>query len=558
MSSHGSQYKPSIVHYGLFFFLFIAIGIGFHYFATPSLIQDFVLSQFHPEGEKETLVKFSDGVLATAKAQEDKSTGERFMEEIVEVGGQKEKKRIPLRHTKGDYMYFADVPVSGELITKEFIFDFNGSTTRVEKVTQPKVDPVTKQPVLMENGKPELVQVEKDGYGKKPGEWHVRCPKLGEEAIMLESWGFFILAFDMGMSLAMLITMMLPPSIGYISQKFEREMANTKTKIRLNTGFNKETVEIIALRDVEFEAFYNDNPNFIKQIFAKVWARTQPDHEIAAVKQQGSSMANVMAAFRNAFDAEVQVGGILAFRNETLYGRIQEAYSEAVMTEIENLKAAQDWQKARFKIMPALRLYMAHHFTERYANNVTGFAYGGAAILIIVVGIRGLKFIPANRPSVMLMAILLEFTLLALMAISLFYTEEEERMDKMLKKMEDSGKSQLTSLKGMAEDMTKVAVGLGEEGLGEAMKQMSTDMGKIAKTLADDMMADAIRSRVEEAVERHLANEEDIKSAVKDALPDVIINALRNGTGGSRRDEAEVASNEIDIDAILAASSQGH
>jgi hypothetical protein len=121
-------------------------------------------------------------------------------------------------------------------------------------------------------------------------------------------------------------------------------------------------------------------------------------------------------------------------------------------------------------------------------------------------------------------------------------------MDKMLKKMEDSGKSQLSSLKGMAEDMTRVAAGLGEEGLGVAMKQMSTDMGKIAKTLADDMMADAIRSRVEEAVERHLANEDDIKAAVKEALPD--------GTGGGSRQIEESSSSEIDIDAILAASGQ--
>ena len=556
MSSHGSQYKPTIVHYGVFIFVLASIMVSFHYFATPSVIRSFLLSQFHPEDEKETLVRFKDGVVATAKYEEDKTSGDRFLIEMHEEGGEKVKKRIPLRHTKGDFMYYADVPVSGELLNKEFIFDFDGFATREEKVTAPKIDPVTKQPEKNEDGKVLMTQVEKDGYSKKTGEWYVKCPKLGEEAIMLESWGFGILAFDVGMLLGMILTMMLPPSIGYISQKFEREMANTKTKIRLNTGFNKETVEIITLRDSDFEKFYNDNPNFIKQIFAKVWARTQPDHEIAAVKQQGSSMANVMAAFRNAFDAEVQVGGILGFRNETLYGRIQESYSEAVMTEIENLKAAQDWQKARWKIMPSLRLYMAHHFTERYANNVTGFAYGGAAILIIVVGIRGLKFIPAARPSVMLFAILLEFTLLALMAVSLFYTEEEERMDKMLKKMEDSGKSQLSSLKGMAEDMTRVAAGLGEEGLGVAMKQMSTDMGKIAKTLADDMMADAIRSRVEEAVERHLANEEDIKAAVKEALPDVIINALRNGTGGSSRQIEESHSGEIDIDAILAASGQ--
>jgi uncharacterized membrane-anchored protein YhcB (DUF1043 family) len=545
MSSHGSQYKPTIVHYGLFFFLVASIGISFHYFVTPLIIRSFLLSQFHPEDEKETLVQFSNGVIGTVKYENDKSTGERFMNEVREENGQKIKTPVPLRRTKGDFIYYADVPARGEFLNKEYIFDFVTSAAREEKVSVQQGED--------EEGKPRLVQVEKDGYSKKPGEWYVKCPKLGEEAIMLESWGFSILAIDVGLIFGMIVTMMLPPSIGFISQKFEREMANTKTKIRLNTGFNKETVEIIALRDSDFEKFYNDNPNFIKQIFAKVWARTQPDHEIAAVKQQGSSMANVMAAFRNAFDAEVQVGGILGFRNETLYGRIQESYSEAVMTEIENLKAAQDWQKARWKIMPALRLYMAHHFTERYSNNVTGFAYGGAAILIIVVGIRGLKFIPAARPSVMLWAILLEFTLLALMAVSLFYTEEEERMDKMLKKMEDSGKSQLSSLKGMAEDMTRVAAGLGEEGLGVAMKQMSADMNKIAKTLADDMMADAIRARVEEAVERHLANEEDIKNAVKDALPDVIINALRNGGSPTKQIE-EPSSNEIDIDAILAAS----
>ncbi len=550
MSTHG-QYKTTAVHYGIFFTLFFVIAVSFNIFVTPKLIRGFVLSQFHPEDEKTTLVVFKDDVIASAKYQEDKATGERYMEEMLENG---EKRRIPLKHTKGDYRYYADVNAKGEFLNKEYILDFVTNTNRDEKMTVPKIDPATKQPVVNpETGKPELTQVEKDGYSKKSGEWALRTPKLGEETIMLEAWGFWILSFDVAFILAMLITMVLPPKIGYISLKFEREMANTKTKIRLNTGFNKETVEMIALRDQDFEKFYNENPNYVKQVFAKVWARTQPDHEVAAQRQQGSSMANIMAAFRNAFDAEVQVAGILAFRNETLYGRIQESYSEAVMTEIENLKAAQDWQHARWKIGSALRLYMAHHFTEKYANNVTGFAYGGAAILIIVVGIRGLKFIPANRPSIMMMAILLEFSLLALMAISLFYTEEEERMDKMLKKMEDSSKSQLSSLRGLADDFGVVSRSLGEEGLGTAMKSMAEDMQRVAQTLADDMMADAIRQRVEEAVERHLANEEEIKNAVRDALPDVIINVLRNGSASGKREE-QAPSNEIDIEAIMASA----
>jgi hypothetical protein len=550
MSTHG-QYKPTALHFGIFLVLFFTITILFQIFVTPKLIRGFVMSQFKPEDEKLTLVHFKDDVYASAKYQEDKATGERYMEELLENG---EKRRIPLRHTKGDYIYYAEVNTKGEFLNKEFLFDFNTNSEREEKKSVPKIDPQTKQAVIGENGKPELTQVEEDGYTKKFGEWYVKCPKLGEEAIVLEWWGFLILSFDVGFILAMVVTMMMPPGIGYISQKFEREIANTKTKIRLNTGFNKETVEMIALRDVDFEKFYNENPNYVKQVFAKVWARTQPDHEVAASRQQGNSMANIMAAFRNAFDAEVQVAGILAFRNETIYGRIQESYSEAVMTEIENLKAAQDWQHGRWAIGKALRLYMVHHFTERYANNVTGFAYGGAAILIIAVGIRGLKFIPATRPSVIMLAILLEFSLLALMAISLFYTEEEERMDKMLKKMEDSGKSQLASLRGMADDFGLLSRSLGEEGLGTAMKSMAEDMERVARTLADDMMADAIRSRVEEAVERHLANEDEIKNAVRDALPDVIINVLRNGS--AKKADAAEAANDIDIEAIMASAGQ--
>lgn len=550
MSTHG-QYKPTSLHYGLFFLLFVLITVFFQIFVTPLLIRGFVMSQFHPEGDKETLVQFKDNTIATAKALEDKATGERYMLQKSENG---EERRIILKKSSG-YLYSADVDLKAEYLNPEYIFDFVTGGIRDEKVSVPKIDPTTKEPVIdPKTGKQELAQIPKDGYTKKWGEWYVKAPKLGEEAIVLEWWGFTILSLDIGFILAMMVTMMFPPSFGYISQKFEREISNTKTKIRLNTGFNKETVEMIALRDSDFEKFYNDNPNFVKQVFAKVWARTQPDHEVAAARQQGASMANIMAAFRNAFDAEVQVGGVLSFRNETLYGRIQESYSEAVMTEIENLKSSQDWQHARWRIGSALRLYMVHHFTERYANNVTGFAYGGAAILIIAVGIRGLKFIPATRPSVIMLAILLEFSLLALMAISLFYTEEEERMDKMLKKMEDSGKSQLSSLRGMAEDFSVVSKSLGEEGLGTAMKSMAEDMEKVARTLADDMMADAIRQKVEEAVERHLASEDEIKSAVKEALPDVIINVLRNGNAHGKREEHAAASNEIDIEAIMASA----
>lgn len=106
------------------------------------------------------------------------------------------------------------------------------------------------------------------------------------------------------------------------------------------------------------------------------------------------------------------------------------------------------------------KLYMAHHFTEQFSNNVTGLAYGGAAVLIVGVGIRGLKFIPADRPSVILFVIFLEFTMLVLLAITMFYTENEERMDKMLKKMEDANESQLETLRGQQEDIHQLSTAL--------------------------------------------------------------------------------------------------
>jgi len=99
---------------------------------------------------------------------------------------------------------------------------------------------------------------------------------------------------------------------------------------------------------------------------------------------------------------------IVTFRNEMLFLRLREFFSDFVVQEIHDTISGQEWEKNQFSIFKAMRLYMSHHFTESYANTVTGLAYFGAAILIIIIGIRGLKFIPATRPSLILGAIFLE------------------------------------------------------------------------------------------------------------------------------------------------------
>jgi len=57
---------------------------------------------------------------------------------------------------------------------------------------------------------------------------------------------------------------------------------------------------------------------------------------------------------------------------------------------------------------------------------VLGLVYIGAAVLIIVIGLRGLKFLPATDPSVVLGALGLEFLLLITYAAMLMYGRGEE------------------------------------------------------------------------------------------------------------------------------------
>lgn len=422
-------YKPRIQHYLVLLALLVVSTVLFQKYVVSFIVGEFVLSQFKPE--KQELVNFA-GVKATATNE-----------------GQN----------------FAGSEVKSAYINKEYIFDFS-SAVRDEKT---------------------------HGYSKASAEWLVKAPPLGEAAIILEPYGFWMLSFDFGALVAILLTIVLPPQIGLVSQKFEREMNNTKSKIRLQTGFNNEVVEVLTLRDTDLEKLAEERPDYIRQVYKRVWMRTIPEEE--SLSKVGTN------SFDEAYEPDEDS---VTFRNQILYGRVKEYFSEFVVGEIENVKNARNWQRNRFRIFSGLRLYMAHHFTEKYSNRVTGFAYGGAALLIIAVGVRGLKFIPATRPSLILFAILMEFTMLALLATTLFYTEEEERMDKMLKKMEDASKNQLDSLNKLAGDMHSMAIAF-EGGTSELMKK-----------------------KVEDAVAEYLKSEDNVQSSVAKAIRDKIVVSISN------------------------------
>ncbi|MBC8125383.1 MAG: hypothetical protein H7X70_06580 [Candidatus Kapabacteria bacterium] len=100
-------------------------------------------------------------------------------------------------------------------------------------------------------------------------------------------------------------------------------------------------------------------------------------------------------------------------------------------TDLELLRGALRWRDSTgvtraWRTHDAIKFYMREYFTDRYSNAVLGFVYIGAAILIIVIGIRGLKFLPSTDPSVVLGALGLEFMLLITYAMVLMYGRTDE------------------------------------------------------------------------------------------------------------------------------------
>lgn len=114
--------------------------------------------------------------------------------------------------------------------------------------------------------------------------------------------------------------------------------------------------------------------------------------------------------------------------------RFLHSLSGELKASLDDLKAiakAIKWQRSNlfYKILHfnhALNVYMRFYFTVKYSNSVLGLVYVGAAVLIIIIGLRGLKFIPPTQPSIIIFSLGLEFSLLITYAITLMYSRQEE------------------------------------------------------------------------------------------------------------------------------------
>lgn len=197
-------------------------------------------------------------------------------------------------------------------------------------------------------------------------------PDNGPEAIYrlnpLLAFIPFVLTFGLGF--AFYVTAVLPASMGFIRQKIQREIVNSLDKI------------------------------------ARIIYHERVEQEHTEVEQ------NLMAMDMRHLHELAEIHNIPFHELETL----QRALLWRRLTRF--------WQVMR--INHAIRLYMRNYFTVEYGNPMLGIVYIGAAVLIIVIGLRGLKFIPASEPSVVIFALGLEFVLLITYALTVIYSRDEE------------------------------------------------------------------------------------------------------------------------------------
>lgn len=441
-SRHTKKFKLGAQHIIVWGSMVVAFFVLFQYQIIPMGFSSFVVSLFQPNGEqleKIGFVKF-DGLV---------------------WGSTSKEKEADIRSRKSE--------IKADLINKEFIFDF---TFKERNMTE-------------------------HGYVKGANEFYARSPILGEQSIILEPWiGFWILALVLAIVFASFITMFMPSGIGLMALLFDRQVDATKVKLRLQTGFSDDIIDLLIIPD---DKLAEKELAEVRSAFRLVWERTITE-DITSPFQSSK--------FEDVFDEDTN---IVVFRNEALYTRIKEFFSDFVLKEIHDTKNGLLWRRNRTKVLKGLRLYMSHHVTEKYSNTVTGMAYGGAAFLIVAVGIRGLKFIPATKPSFILLAIFLEFSMLSLLAFTLIYTEEEERMDKMMKKMEDANRSQLEALRGQQADVHQLSNAL------------------VGQT------AEIIRNRVEKAIEEYMTNGDQMQKVVAEEIARKIMFGLREEKSDKRR-----------------------
>ncbi len=98
-----------------------------------------------------------------------------------------------------------------------------------------------------------------------------------------------------------------------------------------------------------------------------------------------------------------------------------------------SLRALFGAEVSRYGLGGGFSRFMQRIFVPTYKHHVQSFVLGAAGILVVTVGLRGLGVLPV---LIVYIALALEFTLLLLWAITVYFTEEEEITENGGKKAE--------------------------------------------------------------------------------------------------------------------------
>ncbi len=92
---------------------------------------------------------------------------------------------------------------------------------------------------------------------------------------------------------------------------------------------------------------------------------------------------------------------------------------------LEYTKGLTPSERTEFLSKNPFSQWMVADVVKRYENNVNGFAYLGAGILIFLIGLRGLGIIGREHPLPIVISLEIEFTIIGVLGLLLFYKPED-------------------------------------------------------------------------------------------------------------------------------------
>ncbi|MBI5648036.1 MAG: hypothetical protein HY962_13985 [Ignavibacteriae bacterium] len=84
----------------------------------------------------------------------------------------------------------------------------------------------------------------------------------------------------------------------------------------------------------------------------------------------------------------------------------------------------QKWLSRGGRIRTAFAGFMREDFIPLYRNNITALAFIGTAFLILIIGLRGIKFLVPHQPDLIIVAIIIEISVLCMLGMTTWYERD--------------------------------------------------------------------------------------------------------------------------------------